>query len=146
MKFKAFSVVSKADSFPVGDAEGHNIILMMREGMVLFEDGEVSAYKAFSTTKGMIGKGGSFHGYVVLNFRDGSTIVATMQQSTFYPDPEGKYSVEQKGVCEIVSGSGRFTGIKGSGSFIAKNLPVAKGELGGRGYADFIITYTVPPK
>jgi hypothetical protein len=47
---------------------------------------------------------------------------------------------------EIIKGTGRFEGIKGTQSAKAKYLPLEKGEGGSKGYGEGTITYTLPPK
>ena len=45
---------------------------------------------------------------------------------------------------EIIKGTGRFEGIKGTQSAKAKYLPLEKGEFGPKGYGEGTITYTLP--
>jgi hypothetical protein len=47
---------------------------------------------------------------------------------------------------EIIKGTGRFEGIKGTQSAKTNYLPVEPGEAGARGYGEGTITYTLPPK
>jgi hypothetical protein len=47
---------------------------------------------------------------------------------------------------EILKGTGRFVGIKGTQSAKIKYLPLEKGDAGPRGYGEGTITYTLPPK
>ncbi len=47
---------------------------------------------------------------------------------------------------EIIKGTGRFEGIRGSVSAKTKNLPAEKGEAGPKQYGEGTITYTLPTK
>jgi hypothetical protein len=47
---------------------------------------------------------------------------------------------------EIVKGTGRFEGIKGTGTSKVKYLPLEKGEAGQKGIGEGALTYTLPPK
>jgi hypothetical protein len=146
LKFKVSNVATKVDSYPVGDVDGHNIIFVIRDGLFVLEDGEIGSFKALVNIDFTVGKGGSYLGYFILTFLDGSAIVGTFQPATLYPDPEGKVSSNSKGSGEIISGSGRFKGIKGTQTFTSKVLKPLKGEIQGKGYGEFTLTYTLPPK
>jgi hypothetical protein len=47
---------------------------------------------------------------------------------------------------EIIKGTGRFAGIKGTGRDTRKFLPAEKGEAGSKQYGEGTLTYTLPPK
>ena len=47
---------------------------------------------------------------------------------------------------EIIKGTGRFEGARGTRTVKAKYLPVEKDELGPKGYGEGTITYTLPSK
>ena len=47
---------------------------------------------------------------------------------------------------EIIKGTGRFEGIKGTQNLTVKYLPLEKGEVGPKGYGEGTITYTLPSK
>ena len=47
---------------------------------------------------------------------------------------------------EIIKGTGRFEGIKGTGTARVKYLPLEKGEPGPKGIGEGSLTYTLPPK
>ena len=146
MEFKVSNVATKVDSYPVGDVEGHNIVFVIRDGLMVLEDGEVGSFKALVNIDSTVGKGGSYLGYFILTFLDGSVIVGTFQPATFYPDPEGKVSSNPKGSGELISGTGRFKGITGAQTFTSKVLKPSKGEIQGKGYGEFTFTYTLPSK
>jgi hypothetical protein len=59
------------------------------------------------------------------------------------PDTSGNLSA--KTTTEIIKGTGRFEGIKGTTSSIGKTFPGSKGEAY-RYTDDVTFTYTLPPK
>jgi hypothetical protein len=143
MKLKVSNVVTKGESYPVGDVEGHNLLFLMRDGVVALENGEVGSMKALVISN-VMPNGGSFLGYLILTFTDGSTIVLNWQPGTFSPDPERKFASIQQASGELVNGSGRFKGIKGTISMTGKVFKPMKGEVSGKSYMDFTLNYTLP--
>ena len=143
MKLRVSNVVTKGEGFPVGDVEGHNLAFLTRDGVAVLENGEVGSMKAL-VINDVMPKGGSFLGYLVLTLVDGSAIVLSFQRCTFSPDPEGKLAFIQQGSGELVNGSGRFKGIKGTMSMTGKVLKPTKEEVAGKAYNDFTLTYTLP--
>jgi hypothetical protein len=146
MKLKVSNVVTKGERYSVGDVEGHVIAYLMRDGVIVSEDGEVGSMKALVVNDAMVGKGGSFLGYLLFTFVDGSNILSSFQQGALSSDPEGKFALSQRASGELISGSGRFKGIKGTMSMTGKVLKPTKEEFAGKAYNDFTLTYTLPPK
>jgi len=58
-------------------------------------------------------------------------------------DKSGNYSA--KNTTELIKGTGRFEGIKGTGSYTGKNFLSSKGEAM-RTTSNFSWTYTLPAK
>jgi len=93
---------------------------------------------------GIPGKGSQAIIYSIYTFEDGSTIVARNQRS-FVADKSGNFS--SKGTTELIKGTGRFEGIKGTASSTGKNFPGNKvKEEATRGTNDINFTYTLPTK
>jgi hypothetical protein len=113
----------------------------MRGGFFVFENGEVATANQVATLDYIKGAG-SFMSYVTINFVDGSTIIIKSQGTV------GGYIAAGSGgwKSEIIKGTGRFEGIKGTQSAKAKYLPLEKGEVGPKGYGEGTITYTLPSK
>jgi hypothetical protein len=86
----------------------------------------------------MIKFSGPFTQYGTLNFPDGSTIIYKTE-GTF-----GGAAASMRS--EIIKGTGRFEGIKGTQSGKGKYLPLEKGEVGQKGYGEGTITFTLPSK
>ena len=140
-KYKFYTWVVKGESVPVPDVEGHNVNLSMRGAFYIFENGEIATMTHVGvgdTVKGT----GTFMQYVTIKFEDGSTIIIKSQGTV------GGYSAGGSGgwTSEIIKGTGRFEGIKGTQAAKAKYLPVEKGEAGPRGYGEGTITFNLPTK
>jgi hypothetical protein len=138
VKSRAIRHITKVEVSKVGDVEGHVIGISERSGLATFDNGEVATTTTtatFDTIKG----NGTHQGYALYNFEDGSTYVAKFQ-GTSKAIEGGKNAF--KGTFEYVSGTGRFAGIKGSGTYTGKRyLP---GKAGGDYVVDVTGTYTVP--
>jgi hypothetical protein len=135
--------VNKGERVPVGDVEGHIVYIMMRGAFYVFENGEIATIDHVSTGDFIKGSG-PFMQYVTIKFEDGSTIMiksqGTMGGTTTGAAGSGGWT------SEIIKGTGRFEGIKGTQSAKAKYLPLEKGEPGQKGYGEGTITYTLPSK
>jgi len=137
MNFKVYNWVTKRETVPVADVEGHALGLTVRNAYFIFENGEVATSISVGTHNYIKGKG-PFMQYVTLTFQDGSTIIIKSQGTV--GAPAGQWT------SEIIKGTGRFQGIKGTQAAKAKYLPVEKWEAGPKGYGEGTITYTPPPK
>jgi hypothetical protein len=137
MNYKFYTWVIKGDDVPVGDAEGHMVGYAVRGAFYVFENGEVATTNHVAT-RDLIKGSGPFMQYVTIKFADGSTIIIKSQGTL--GGAAGQWT------SEIIKGTGRFEGIKGTQSAKAKYLPVEKGEAGPKGYGEGTITYTLPPK
>ena len=143
LKLQVSTIVAKGEQIPVDNIEGTVINSMIKNGLFVSENGELGSMKFIGNACNTAGKGGSFLGYVVFIFGDGSTIVGTFQSGTSWPDPEGKFSGIQKSPGELIIGSGRFKGIKGTLAMTGKLLKTIKGELSSKSYNEFILDYTL---
>jgi len=135
--YKAHNRLMKVEGRQIPDAEGHWVGYQEREGVTIFENGELGWHKVsviYDGTKGI----GSFTQYITLTFPDGSTITNCSKA----PSLVGEY----KWTAEIIHGTGRFQGIKGTVTGFGKFLPPEKGELGGKAFGAGTFTFTLPPK
>jgi hypothetical protein len=80
--------------------------------------------------------------YSTLTFADGSTIIMKVQVTI----ETVAGSSAAKMTREIIKGTGRFEGIKGTGTLTVKYLPVEKGEPGQKGIGEGTLTYALPSK
>lgn len=139
MNYKFYTWVIKGETCPVGDVEGHIWTLNNRGAFYAFENGEVATIDHVSTGDFIKGEG-SFKQLVTIKFADGSTIMIKSQGAIGSAYAAGGWK------SEIIKGTGRFEGIKGTQGAKAKYLPVEKGEAGPKGYGEGALTYTLPSK
>jgi hypothetical protein len=141
MKFRIVYFHTRVETIEVGDVEAHNLYSGESTGLGTLETGElaVAALKWFAdyTT----GAGPVLVAYIRLTFEDGSTIDFKGKLNT-RPDPKGKGSLFEAGTAEIYQGSGRYAGIKGTGTSTGRRFA----PLGAKAqcYLDYVLTYTVP--
>jgi hypothetical protein len=143
MNYKFYTWMIKGEYVLVGDVEGHTVGLGMRGAFYVFENGEVATINHVSTGDFIKGAG-PFMQYVTIKFADGSTIIIKSQGTA--GAPAAGTATAAGWTSEIIKGTGRFEGIKGTQSAKAKYLPVEKGEAGPKGYGEGTITYTLPSK
>ena len=140
MNYKLYTYVVKAESVPVGDVDGHYLYSMTRRSFLVFENGEVATERGVLTGDQTKESGASFLRYTIITFSDGSTIVIKSQGTA--AGPGVLTPTAAKRTDEIIRGTGRFEGIKGTGTITIKFLPVEKDEAGARGIGEGSITYT----
>ena len=143
LKFKAYTYVTKAEIVPVGDVEGHTVGFSTRRAFLVFENGEVATQRSVITSDAIKGSGSSLQ-YSTITFSDGSTIIIKAQTTVTGTAPGAPTSA--KLTREIIKGTGRFEGIKGTGASTVKYLPVEEEEAGAKGIGEGSITYTRPSK
>jgi hypothetical protein len=137
LHYTFFTWVVRWERAPVGDVEGHAVALVVRDSFNVFDNREVATTRSVITNDFVSGAG-PFIQYATIPFADGSTIMWKSQGTI--GGGAGAYT------SEIITGKGRFAGIKGAQSGTAKYLPVEPGEAGAKGYGEGTITYTLPPK
>ena len=142
MNYRAYSYVVKAEEVLIGDVEGHTLGLETRRSFAVFENGEVASGTLFVMGDYIKGLGSNIS-YGTITFADGSTIM-TRRQMTITGPGGGPASGGLKG--EIIKGTGRFEGIKGTITQTTKFLPLEKGETGRKTISEATITYTLPSK
>jgi hypothetical protein len=141
-KGKDIEYVTKLEMVPVPDVENHFSGWCERRGVSILENGETAAWYDMFTIDMIRGQGGSFKGYGIYSYADGST-----QVSKF----EGTSTAEKlssiKGTGEYIKGTGRFEGIKGTYSFTGKYItPYTKDETKGDLIVEWTGNYTLPKK
>ena len=143
LNFKAYTYVTKAERVSVGDVDGHNVGFSIRRAFLVFENGEVATQISVITSDAIKGSGDSLQ-YSTITFSDGSTIIIKAVGTVTGTDPMVYTSIKM--TREIIKGTGRFEGIKGTGSTTVKYFPVEEGEAGPKGIGEGSITYTLPSK
>ena len=139
MNYKSYSYVLKSEDVPVGDVEGHTVGLVMRRAFYVFENGEV-ATASLVATGDFIKLGGPFMNYNTITFADGSIIIIKSQGTIGGSFTSGGFT------SEIIKGTGRFAGSKGTLTAKIKYLPLEKGEAGPKGIGEGTLNYTLPSK
>jgi hypothetical protein len=139
LNYKFYTWVIKGEIQPASDVEGHIYVLNKRGAFYVFENGEVATIEHVSAGDFIKGKG-PFKQVVTIKFQDGSTITIKSEGTIGSSYAAGGWK------SEIIKGTGRFEGIKGTQSAKSKYLPLEKGEPGPKGYGEGTITYTLPPK
>jgi hypothetical protein len=137
MNYKLYSYVVKDERVSIPDAEGHTLSLGVRKAFFVFENGELATANQVATLD-QIKRSGAVLVYTTITFSDGSFIIFR-EQGTM-----GTTAGAVTG--EIMKGTGRFEGAKGTRTVKAKYFPAEKDELGPKGYGEGTITYTLPPK
>jgi hypothetical protein len=141
LNYKVYSYVTKGERVPIGDVEQHTMGFQTRKAFCVFENGEVATQNMVLYSDLIKGSGSSLL-YSTLTFADGSTIIMKVQVTV----ETVAGSSAAKMTREIIKGTGRFEGIKGTGTTKIKYLPVEKDEAGAKGYGEGTITYTLPSK
>jgi hypothetical protein len=142
MKCRTATTATKVENIPVSDEEGHILGVQILEGLAFFDNGEIAKLRSHAVYDMTPGKAAQVITYHIYTFEDGSTFV-TRNQRSMVPDEKGKFSV--KVTTEIIKGTGRFEGIKGTASATGKTFPGSKEEPT-RSTNDFTFTYTLPTK
>jgi hypothetical protein len=136
LNFKFFSRITRNEVFPVGDTEGHNVSINVREGAVIFASGELAWMRAINSLDGVKGVS-TYDQYYTVTFQDDSTFIA---------HTKGKGTpTSSKWEGEIINGTGRFQGIKGTAAAEIKFVP-PKDEFGLKALGEGTFNYTLPPK
>jgi hypothetical protein len=142
LKCKSIATTTKIERMEVGDEKGHILSLQRMEGLGYCENGEIVKTRSDNVNDFAAGKGVEALGYTFFTFEDGATIIVKFRRSVDLGQSGGGSA---KSSSEIIKGTGRFEGIKGTSSSTGKNFPQTKEEPG-RAFTDFTLTYTLPTK
>ena len=146
-KFKIVMYFTRAEYAPIPAMEGQAYALFEYRGLASWENGETSFYSGAAIGEFYKGKG-PVQNCVVHTFADGSTIVSKNRFINISA-PDGKTSLYEDITGEIVKGSGRFEGIKGTTTAKGKRLaPISPGlkEMRGDAVVEGSMTFTLPSK
>jgi len=137
------SYVTKVETIPLADAEGHMLMLGERRGVANFDDGKVAAYHTCyicDVSNGM----GPCEGYSELTFMDKSQAFSKWKLTVGIP--EGKKMPALEGTGTWTKGTGAYEGIEGdfsfSGYYITPYNEVTKGDQ----VVKVTGSYKLPPK
>jgi hypothetical protein len=141
MNFKLVSMIEKREMVKVTQTEGVMIGVLDRKGLGFFENGAIATISCrgtFDTKKG-------FQGYSSLIFEDGSTLLLSWKGPTSAASPPGGKFRGYTIAVEYAEGTGRYKGVKGTGTYTAKE-PQWDDDYKAKGFAlyEFSGTYTLP--
>jgi hypothetical protein len=140
LNFKSLDQATKQEFVLIPDVEGHVIGVMTREGVAVFENGELGWLKA-TLLLDLVKGAGAAETYATYTLTDGSTFT-THNKGTLGAGPQAV----SKFTGDIIHGTGRFQGIKGTVTSSTKSLPPVKGEPGPKSFREGILVYTLPSK
>lgn len=143
LNLKFFTHVTKTEMVPIADVEGHFIGVSVREGVTVFENGELGWVKA-ALILDLIKGAGTFDSYATYTLMDGSTFTVR-NKGTMEATSQG-VSTGAKRTGDIICGTGRFQGIKGTITSSTKLLPPEKGERERKALSEGTLVYTLPSK
>ena len=111
LDFKLVVMPVEVKSVDISNVEGQNVSLMKMTGVAYFKDGRVAS-KNFVFNVDYNKGSGPFFGYSTYQFEDGSSITARFAGTQRAGQPiHGEYTV--------LSGTGVYSGAKGTGTFDA---------------------------
>lgn len=143
LNFKTLNHVTKMEKIPIAGVEGHFISVMVREGVTVYENGELAWVKNFFI-RDLIKGAGMSDAYFTTTFLDGSSLTAHVK-GTIGATPQG-VTAGSKYIGEIIHGTGRFQGIKGTITTSSKVFPAEQGEPEGKALAEGTLVYTLSSK
>lgn len=123
--------------FEVGDVPDHTITVAQPRGLAFLDSGDVAELRATETLESEGGEG-TYRGYEVLTFEDGSTIVSEFEGEDRMSE-NGRH-IDFQGTYRHIRGTGRFAGIEGSGTQEGRSYVAS----GAGFYVDVEGTYTLP--
>ena len=139
-KFRIINHVTRFETMNPEDEKGHVIGILTRSGLALFEDGQIGNQSAMIVFDMVSGKSGSFETYTTITLEDGSGWIAKTN-GKMSRTPDGKRLLTKQ-AGEIVRGTGKYEGIKGTIAF--EGVGYGPTEVGkGDWVGDCTITYTI---
>ena len=143
--WKTKSVITKLQGVPIPESPGRMIGYFERQGEFSTEVGG-KAKQIMRCTFDMIRGVGTYQGYSLVTYPNGSTILAKLKGVMEKSEP-GKLPTGH-GSGEYIFGTGQFRGIQGKLSYTVQTLkpynPYSEDEDNGLAVADHTATYTLP--
>jgi len=142
-KYKIVMYFTRFEMAPIPALETQAYFLTEFRGLTFWENGETSFYSGAAIGESYKGKG-PVENCITHTFTDGSTIVSKNKFINISA-PDGKTALWEEITGQIVNGTGRFEGIKGTISAKGKRLtPVSPGlkEMRGDGVVEGVMTFT----
>lgn len=117
LKYKAVVHLTEEHHIDVPSEDKRRVGLAGFRGLAIFENGDLANYR-YQGTYDFLGADGTFRGYALWQFSDGSQLRATYTGEAV-GSGEG---ITFKGSHKNVVGSGRFQSMAGSGSFEGRRV------------------------
>ncbi len=144
LNFKFINHATRYEVFPAGDNEGHNVVISVREGAVIFASGELAWMKSINYVDAVKAGPYTFDQYYTVAFQDGSRITCHNKGTA---EAALGVSTTEKSSGEIINGTGRFLGIKGTAAATnIKFLPLEKGDLARKAVGEMTFDYSLPTR
>jgi hypothetical protein len=144
VKYNYTTQLTKVEFVVLPDVPGHVAIVYERRGVAIFEN-EIASTSHWGTAD-FIKKQGSFMGYTLTTYADGSTTLVKVSGAKVFA-PDGKLRVYKDMKGEFIKGTGRFEGIKGKVSATGKEItPYTKDKTKQDNWIEVTSTYTLPKK
>ncbi|MEX3006894.1 hypothetical protein [Hoeflea sp. TYP-13] len=137
-EYEAVMHVRSSQAMPILDDKSHIVGIAEFRGLAIFPEGEVAVHRYdgwFDLTNGT----GTFHGYALWTFEDGSELRAPYSGTARSTGPDG---IEVEARFEELTGTGRFEGATGSGGFSGRRLDAI--DKGGSTYLKGKLSITLP--
>jgi len=135
-----FNRITHAETTPVGDVKYHSIMLLVREGVAVFENGDFAEAKS-SLILDFVNGAGTFEVYLTCAFRDGSMIKIHSRGAA--KGTADAVAATSKLTGDIIEGAGRFAGARGT--FTSSTnvvLPTDKGQPLKQSLIEGVLVYT----
>ena len=138
LSYQAVMHVRDSQSLPVLDRSDQVVGIAAFRGLAIFSEEEIAVHRYdgwFDLTDGS----GPFHGYALWRFEDGSELTAAYEGAARRLGPD---AIAVEAQFHDVTGSGRFAGASGEGTFSGRRLDAI--DKGGSTYLNGILTLTMP--
>ncbi len=141
MKCKKVLHDTQAKKIEAGITPKHVLWICESKGLVIFENNQLASLTLWYLWDDTVKNGkeqGAGHGYGIYTFADGSTMTYKFESNT--PNHKIKtFYYDLKGTSVITEGTGRYKGIKGTGTYTAKVI-----SPGDEIFVEETLTYTLP--
>jgi hypothetical protein len=117
LAYQAVVHLTQEHHIDVTSRERHRVGIAAFRGIAIFADGELADYRYDGTYDFQAGSG-SFHGYAIWRFEDGSEIRSTYSGKA---ETSGE-GITFSGAHQVLSGSGRFEEATGTGAFQGRRI------------------------
>lgn len=142
MKYKSILHPTQRKDLEAGDVPDHRLIVGENKGLIILDNGDMGTYTGWwlwDETERDKKEQGSGHGYGVLTFADGSTIVTTFEGAHSGDLSVDSFSIYEKGTLVFTKGTGKYKGIKGTGTYSGKRF-----APGAENCYEMTVSYTLP--